>query len=86
MNRREFVKALVGMPLLGLLAKLPKAKKGIAVRWTDGHIFGETACYSFVEPTIIIDDTGINLGVAEQASDGIRYWSAQETTEPILRY
>lgn len=26
MNRREFAKALAGIPLLGLLAKLPKAK------------------------------------------------------------
>ena len=29
MNRREFVKALAGIPLLGLLAKLPKAQEGI---------------------------------------------------------
>jgi len=28
MNRREFVKALAGIPLLGLLVKVPKAEKG----------------------------------------------------------
>jgi len=28
MNRREFVKALAGIPLLGLLARAPKAKEG----------------------------------------------------------
>ena len=27
MNRREFVKALAGVPLLGLLAKLPRAEE-----------------------------------------------------------
>ena len=29
MNRREFVKALAGAPLLGLLVKLPKAEEGL---------------------------------------------------------
>lgn len=68
MNRRKFLEALAGIPLLGLLVKLPKAKQageinlgvaedasdGISVRWTDGHIYGEeTACYSFVEPSFI---------------------------------
>lgn len=40
MNRREFVKALAGIPVLRLLTKLPKAKKGLNLDAFRGALVG----------------------------------------------
>ena len=72
MNRREFVKALAGIPLLGLLVKAPSTSGpsigdaieeivkregwGPAISYVDGNVYGETALLLFRRADLLIDD------------------------------
>jgi len=80
MNRREFVKALAGIPLVGLLAKLPKAEE---------HESYELSIGVSDEQNYIISSYGdssqdwIYIGDSEPYG---RYWNAQDSSAPVLRY
>jgi len=43
MNRREFVKALAGVSLLGLLVKLPEAEEEATLTFVDSGLYGLNA-------------------------------------------
>ena len=86
MNRRDFAKALAGIPLLGLLVKLSKADEELHlimpgdpdyVDISIGSVRGSLTCAAFDEelirqvgPYITFDETGIRIC----DSDGLTLW------------
>jgi hypothetical protein len=79
MNRREFVKALAGIPLLRLLVRLPGPEVEGRLMFVDSESYGLSIGSA--------DEAGRDdwhyIGDKEPF---YQYWNAQDSTEPVLRY
>ena len=84
MNRREFVKALAGIPLLGLLVNVPKVEDECQLTTEDNLWFEATQNSTNVEgqPPWSITVDGVDI------SDHVESWRKAwfETAEPVDMY